>query len=109
MSTRLKLENLIFWRAAHLHVTVLGKNGHLLTTSQDAFLQALLQIYNGFFSSQNQRTFKEITRCLWLDYLMNQLPFQGGLIPFQESKNEIEIERYFTSLLKQNIDKKNKL
>ena len=109
MTTRLKLENLIFGRADYLQVPVFGKNGCLKTPCQDALLQALLKIYNRFFASQNRRRFREMSPCLWLDFLIQQSPFRGGLISFEEAKKEAYIESYFTSLFQKYIDKKKKL
>ncbi len=51
---KLKLENDIYFRAACLGVTVAGVRGRLRTLSTDAYLNALIRVYNRFFGIENQ-------------------------------------------------------
>lgn len=56
-SSKLTLENKIFARAAALQTAVHGRQGQLVSPSKDAYLQALLSLYNAYFFRENFFTF----------------------------------------------------
>jgi len=51
---KLKLESDIYFRAACLGAAIIGAGGHLRTLSKDAYLRALIRVYNRFFGTENQ-------------------------------------------------------
>ena len=99
MSTRLKLENLIFARAADLHATVWGKNGALACASTDGLLQSYLRVYNRFFAAENQAEYEEPEESFWANYFASTFFYRGGLIPFQSVKSEILVQEKINTYL----------
>lgn len=63
---KITLENTIFARAELLRVAVCGKAGRLISSSTDAYLQALLYVYNAFFYEEN-----------WNDYCTQENDLEG--------------------------------
>lgn len=118
MKQRLHLENLIFKRAFELGAGVYSKDGCLLSLSQDGYLQALLNVYNQFFSTQNKADYPQMPDYIWEDFLYQSACFASGLLPFQDVKTEVFCENFFNKksvytikILEKNkmIDKKNKI
>lgn len=56
---KLALENKIFACADKLRYVIFSKNGRLFCPKSDAYLQALLCVYNRFFGAENARLFRE--------------------------------------------------
>ena len=50
MSSRLTLENFIFYRAAYLHAEIVAVNGCLFCYRADPYLQISVYLYNQFFA-----------------------------------------------------------
>ena len=110
MSSRLKLENLIFARAAWLRTEIFSQNGALFCARADALLRAWLQTYNAFFAAENRRRFGTFSSTYWADFCAQQEPYWGGLVPFQNTQSEIFFEqRLAAARAQKKIDKKNKL
>ena len=55
MWNKIRLENLIFYHAAHANRPCRGVQGRLLCGAAPAYLQALLAVYNRFFEEENRR------------------------------------------------------
>ncbi len=54
---KISLENCIFARAGQLQMAVHARAGRLVSGSGDAYLQALLRVYNAFFYQENRQNF----------------------------------------------------
>ena len=114
MKKRINLENAIFARAAQLHEKIWSKNGALLTAAVDAYLLALISVYNQFFQVENQQCFPEATEDVWANFFTSSVRFGGRLLPFQDLKSELFFESYIKQRLlreevKKLLDIKNKL
>ena len=58
MSTRLELENFIFYRAACLQTCVHGENNRLCCLSYDPYLQVAVYLYNACFGGGSGKVSK---------------------------------------------------
>lgn len=100
MKTRLKLENLIFARAAFLRVCVWGKNGAFCCSSTDALLRCCMELYNRFFAEENRTSYAEPAEYFWFDYFENTHFYRGGLVPFQVVECEFLLQKKINLLTK---------
>lgn len=66
-STKIDLENRIFYRAACLGACVLSCGGEVLCTAPDVYLQTLISVYNAFFAEGN-RYLLEDEALAWHDW-----------------------------------------
>ena len=98
MKIRLKLENLIFFRAALLRTSIWSKQGALVTSCTDDLLIQLIALYNRFFALENACFFEEEKELLWGAYYAKQSPFWGGLIPWQEWEIEKNWSKHLEKL-----------
>lgn len=63
---KIMLENSIFARADRVCAVVHARAGRLISSSKDACLQTLLQVYNTFFCKEN-----------WKNFCMEENPLEG--------------------------------
>lgn len=107
MSSRLKLENLIFYRAAYLDTLVEANNGFLVTRCPDPLLRAYILLYNQFFALENRRELASEQESVWnLEFRGNG--FFASPCFSADYPTQLFYEIYFNclSVLKNNLTKK---
>lgn len=57
LAQRIKLENAIYASASKLRTVIHARGGRLVCTEKNAYLQALLEVYNAFFGEDNWKNF----------------------------------------------------
>ncbi len=93
-ASKLTLENKIFARAAALQTAVHSCQGKLVSWSQDAYLQALLTLYNAYFHRENFLTF-----CTDENPLAAYRLFQKTRVPVSSRTMVLGTHPTFTELL----------
>ena len=83
LSAKIDLENRIFARAARLSAPVDGVRGRLSSPADDAYLQALLNVYNRFFLDENRVLFLEEEPSLTWRYFKQERRFLPFLCPIK--------------------------
>ena len=79
LSLKIDLENRIFARAAFLHMHIEESSGTWRASSEkDAYLNALLRVYNQFFSCPSDTEDRSDWQNFWSEY-ERQRPFAGGV------------------------------
>lgn len=91
-SQKILLENAIFARANIIGIEVHAYAGRLFTRSVDAYLQALLQVYNAFFYEENNR-FLGVREDKWNEIFWFQTRnMRTALLSTKEYKFELILE-----------------